>query len=463
MEGLLSKVKNIYLVGIGGIGMSGLALLLKDRGFQVRGSDSKDSATVEMIRAQGIEVFIGHRESQVGGDIDILGYSSAVTGENPEIIQAKKRGINIFKRAELLAELCRGRKTIVISGSHGKTTTTSLLGYLLTSLGYKPGVFVGGLPLNYSRGAWWGDDYFVIEADESDGSHLCFDPWVSIITNIDCEHLDYYGNLKRIEESFLKFAKETRSKVIAFGDDSRLAEIFSNLGGITFGWGRQNTLGGMNFKFDGEFSCFDLYIKRDFITSVKSPLIGRHNCLNVLAAFAFFYYLGEDLKKVKQALLNFKGTRRRFEIKGKIKGVVFIDDYAHHPTEIKAVLDSGRLLNPKRLFVIFQPHRFSRINSLRLEFVQCFSGADHLVITDIYAASEENVFGVSAEKLVEEVNKNSTFEAEYIPKNKLVDGISSALKEGDLVLALGAGDINIIMEDIRKCHDQKTGLKKTLI
>ena len=463
MEGLLSKVKNIYLVGIGGIGMSGLALLLKDRGFQVRGSDSKDSATVEMIRAQGIEVFIGHKKSRISGDIDILGYSSAITGENPEIIQAKKRGLNIFKRAELLAELCRGRKTIVISGSHGKTTTTSLLGYLLTSLGYKPGVFVGGLPLNYSRGAWWGDDYFVIEADESDGSHLYFDSWVSIITNIDCEHLDYYGSFKKVEESFLKFAKGTRSKVIAFGDDPRLAQILSGPGGITFGWGKQNTLGGMNFRFDGEFSCFDLYIKKNFITSIKSPLVGRHNCLNILATFAFFYYLGEDLEKVKQALLNFKGTRRRFEIKEKIKGVTFIDDYAHHPTEIKAVLDSGRLLNPKRLFVIFQPHRFSRVNALSSEFAQCFSGAGHLVITDIYAASEDNTFGISAKKLVEEVNKNSLFEAEYIPKNELVTGISSALKEGDLVLALGAGDINIIMEDIRKCYDKRTSLKKTLI
>ncbi len=465
MEGLLSKVKNIYLVGIGGIGMSGLALLLKDRGFQVRGSDSKDSTNVRMLRDRGIKVFIGHRESQISGDIDILGYSSAVDEENPEIIQAKKKGLNIFKRAELLAELCRGRKTIAISGSHGKTTTTSLLGYLLTSLGYKPAVFVGGISLNYSRGAWWGDDYFVIEADESDGSYLCFDPWVSIITNVDREHLDYYGSLEKLRKSFLKFAKETRGKVIVFGDDPHLAEIFSgiDIDGITFGWGKQNTLGGMNFRFDGEFSCFDLYIKEKFITSVKTPLVGRYNCLNTLAVFAFFYYLGEDLEKVKQALLDFKGTKRRFEVKGKIKGVTFIDDYAHHPTEIKAVLSAGRLLNPKRLFVIFQPHRFSRVSSLRPEFVQCFSETDHLVVTDIYAASEENIFGVSAKKLAEETGKCSAVKAEYIPKNELIAGIASRLKDGDLVLALGAGDINIMMEDIRRCFHKRTGLKKTLI
>ncbi len=207
----------------------------------------------------------------------------------------------------------------------------------------------------------------------------------------------------------------------------------------------------------------DLYIKEKFITSVKTPLVGRYNCLNTLAVFAFFYYLGEDLEKVKQALLDFKGTKRRFEVKGKIKGVTFIDDYAHHPTEIKAVLSAGRLLNPKRLFVIFQPHRFSRVSSLRPEFVQCFSETDHLVVTDIYAASEENTFGVSAKKLAEETGKCSAVKAEYIPKNELIAGITSRLKDGDLVLALGAGDINIMMEDIRRCFHERTGLKKTLI
>lgn len=465
MEGLLSRVKNIYLVGIGGIGMSGLAFLLKSRGFYVRGSDSKDSANVKMLRAEGIRVFIGHRQEQVSDDIDILGYSSAIDEDNPEIIQAKKKGLNIFKRAELLAELCRGKKTIAISGSHGKTTTTSLLGYILTSLGYKPAVFVGGISLNYSRGAWWGDDYFVIETDESDGSYLCFDPWVSIITNVDCEHLDYYGGLEKLRKSFLKFAKETRNKVIVFGDGLHLTEILEYIGtdGITFGWGKHNTLRGMNFKFDGEFSCFDLYIKGEFITSVKVPLLGRYNCLNTLAVFAFFYYLGENLEKVKQALLGFKGTKRRFEVKEKIKGVTFIDDYAHHPTEIKAVLGAGRLLNPKRLLVIFQPHRFSRVSSLEPEFTQCFSEADYLVITDIYAASEENTFGVSANKLAEETGKCSAVKTEYIPKNELIAGILSRLEDGDLVLALGAGDINSIMEDVRRCFQERTSLEKTLI
>ncbi len=455
MEGILSKVKSIYLVGIGGVGMSGLALLLKDRGFTVKGSDSKISANVKMLQAQGIEVFIGHKPEQLSGDIDILGYSSAVDVKNPEILKAKAKGVDIFKRAELLAQLCRGKKTIAISGSHGKTTTTSLLGYLLTSLGYKPAVFVGGLPLNYSQGAWWGDDYFVIEADESDGSFLAFDPWVSIITNIDREHLDYYGSLEDLRVSFLNFAKATRGKVIALGDQPYLAEVISKIGGVSFGWGEHNWLRGANFRFDGEFSFFDLYLEGNFITRVKTPLVGRHNCLNTLAALAFFHYLGQDLEKVKQTLLDFKGTKRRFEAKGKIKGVAFIDDYAHHPTEIKAVLSAAKLLNPKRLFVIFQPHRFSRLSSLKLEFNQCFSGVDYLVISDIYAANEQNISGVSAKELAGEVSKNLAARVEYVPKNQLITAIPSQLKAGDLVLALGAGDINIVMEDIRRCFQEK--------
>ena len=451
MEGLLSKVRNIYLVGIGGIGMSGLALLLKERGFQVKGSDEKESKNVKMLRSQGIEVFIGHKEEQVGSDTDILGYSSAIGEENPEIIQAKKTGLNIFRRAKLLAALSEGKKTIAISGSHGKTTTTSLLGHLLTALDYKPAVFVGGLPLNYSHGAWWGDDYFVIEADESDGSFLEFNPWVSIITNIDCEHLDYYGSIESLRESFLEFIQNTRDKVIGWGDQPYLAELILKAGGISFGWEKENLLRGVNFKFDRGFSCFDLYIKGKFASSVKTPLIGKHNCLNTLAALAFFYYLGEDLEKVKQALLDFKGTRRRLEAKGKIKGITFIDDYAHHPAEIKAVLSAVGLLNPKRLFVVFQPHRFSRVNSLKEEFIRCFSGADHLVISDIYSACEKNTFGVSAQALVEQVSKDRSSQVEYIPKNELATDIPSYLKKGDLVLGLGAGDINSIMEEIRKC------------
>jgi len=361
-------------------------------------------------------------------------------------MEAKNKGIKILKRGELLAKLCQGKKTIAVAGSHGKTTTTSLLGYLLVSLGYKPTVFLGGLPLNYSRGAWLGGDYFVIETDESDGSFLYCNPWVSAITNIDHEHLDFYGNMESLRRSFLKFACQTKDRVFGWGDSPCLSKIISQVDGWTFGWGKQNLIRGDNLRFDGVFSYFDLYIKGEFVTVVRSPLLGKHNCLNVLAAFAFFYYLGEDLEKVNRELKNFKGTERRFQIREKFGGVTFVDDYAHHPVEIEAVLSAARFLNPKRIFVIFQPHRFSRVKLLQSKFSQCFFEADEVVISDVYSAGEKQIEGISGEQLCRGVEGHGKMR--YLPREMLSREIPFCLESGDLVLALGAGDINILMEKV---------------
>ncbi len=449
MKELLSKVKNIHLVGIGGVGMSGLALLLKDRGFLVSGSDVRDNSNVKMLRAEGIKVFIGHDKSHLSSDTDILGYSSAVSLDNPEITLAKTRGIDILGRGEFLAKLCEGKKTIAVAGSHGKTTTTSLLGYLLTRLNYKPAVFVGGLPLNYSKGAWWGDEYFVIETDESDGSFLHYEPWYSVITNIDREHLQRYRTFENLKRSFLQFALKTKEKVIGWGDDTFLSEIIHEVGGISFGWGWANDVRGDNFRYENGFSCFDLYIGGELKTTIKSPLRGEHNCLNVLAVFAFFHSIGEDLGKVKDALLDFKGTRRRFEVKEVIEGVTFVDDYAHHPTEIEAVLAATKLLRPKRIFVVLQLHRFSRVGALFEEFCRCLFDADKIVVTDIYSAHEENIGGIDPEKIVGEVNKISPGKAEFISRNRLSGELPAYFRQGDIVLGLGAGDINKLMEKVR--------------
>jgi len=448
MEKLLPGIKNIHLIGIGGIGMSGLALLLKDKGFNVRGSDLKNSPNVKILRSKGIEVFIGHDSAQLSPDAELVSYSSAVKSDNPEILQAEKRAVSILKRGELLAKLCQGQKTIAVAGSHGKTTTTSLLGHIFTSLGYNPAIFLGGSPLNYSSRACWGDDYFVVETDESDGSFLYCHPWSSIITNIDSEHLDHYGTIERLRASFLQFGRQTEDKVVGFGDCSFVSEILSEGGGISFGWDEENIVRGANFKFDNGCSCFDLYIKGKFIIPVKVPLVGRHNCLNVLAVFAFFNHLGEDLQKAGRALEGFKGTARRFQVKAIFEGITFIDDYAHHPTEIKAVLKAARLLRPKRVFVIVQPHRFSRVRLLSEKFKECFREADRIVITDIYSAHEENQEGVNSREFFKKISKNFPGEIEYIPKDDLPRSIPPSLQKGDLVLVLGAGDINIVAEDI---------------
>lgn len=448
MEKILPGVKNIYLVGIGGVGMSGLALLLKKKGFNVQGSDTKNSPNVKMLESEGIEVFIGHKAKHINSNINLLGYSSAVGRDNSEILQAKKLGINILKRGQLLAKLCQGRKTVAVAGSHGKTTTTSLLGYLLTSLGYNPAIFLGGSPRDYSPQACWGDDYFIIETDESDGSFLYCHPWVSIITNIDFEHLDYYKTIDNLRRSFLQFARQTKNKVFGCGDYPFVLDVISKVDGISFGWSKHNNVRGSNFRFDGNYSYFDLHIKDKFIVTAKVPLLGEYNCLNVLAVFAFFNYFGEDLKKVNQALAFFKGIKRRFQITATVNGVTFVDDYAHHPTEIKAVLKAAKLLKPKRIFVIVQPHRFSRLKLLLTEFAECFSEADKVVVTDIYSADEENPGTISAERFCRKAAKKNTGNIEYIPKSSLHKLIPPLVKEGDIVLALGAGDINILAEGI---------------
>ncbi len=448
MEDILTQIKKIHLIGIGGIGMSGLALLLRDRGFRVSGSDICDSYVMEMLRKHNIEVYLGHRKENISLDTDLLVYSSAIKEDNPELVFAKEKGMRILKRAELLSLFCKDKPTIAVAGSHGKTTTTALLGYLFSSLGYRPTVCVGGMPLNYRRNAWWGENYFIVETDESDGSFLYFQPSFSIITNIDSEHLDYYRSMEKLCASFLDFSLATKIKVFGCGDDQKVKEIVSISKGISYGFNQDNFLRAEDFYFDGKFSCFNLIIEDKFIGEVKIPLLGEHNCLNSLAALGLFFHLGEDLEKVIFLLKDFKGTKRRFQVREKLAGTIFIDDYAHHPTEIKAVLKASRYLNPKKVLVIFQPHRFSRVKRLYPEFAHCFSLADELVITDIYAASEDKIEGIDSNFLLQEISTRFCGPLHYIPKEKLVEEVLSLIEGKDMVIALGAGDINILMGKI---------------
>jgi len=448
MEAVLSGVKHIYLIGIGGIGVGGLALLLKDKGFKVSGSDMCENHMTALLRENGIDVFIGHRREHMGVDVDLVGYSSAIKQDNPEIAEAQRRGVTIVPRGKLLGLLSWDKKVIAVSGSHGKTTTTSFIGYIMTSLGYAPTVFVGGVPLNYDRHAWWGKDYFVIETDESDGSFLYYNPWVSIITNIDHEHLDYYRSIEKLRQSFLQFAYQTKGMVIGCGDEPTVMDIVQKAGGTLYGFARHNKVSASRVWFDGRHTCFDLFIDQKYVCPVSIPLLGTHNVLNTLAVIAFFLYKGDDLNKVVSLLDGFKGTKRRFQIKKKINNVMFVDDYAHHPTEIAAVLNAAKYLSPKRLFVIFQPHRFSRVEALQKEFGRCFNVVDELVITDIYAASEKPIAGINADLLLEEIKKNFHGNARYIAKEKLIDIVPSCLEPGDVVMGLGAGDINTIMDGI---------------
>ncbi|MDD5069797.1 MAG: UDP-N-acetylmuramate--L-alanine ligase [Candidatus Omnitrophica bacterium] len=446
MEKILSKVKKVHLVGIGGIGMSGLAILLKEKGFAVSGSDVKTNHTIDGLILKDISVCLGHSSENLK-DVDLFCYSSAIKEDNCEYQAAIQLKIPIVRRAQLLAYLSQEQNTIAISGSHGKTTTTSLLGFVMEELNYNPTVFVGGIPLNDCQHARWGDGPFVIEADESDGSLLCYEPKVSIITNIDYEHLDYYRDISHIKETFSLFARNTKNLVIGCGDDTRVVEVLERVKSLSYGLASTNDLYAKNIKGAPGGTYFDLVVK-DNQYPVFVPLLGEHNVLNCLAVLSYFYYLGEDLKKVITALSGFKGTKRRLQVKGQINGVTFIDDYAHHPTEIKAVLKSLRALNPSRLIAIFEPHRFSRVKALYEEFLNCFDLADKVVFTDIYAASEKEISGINSEIFSSDVKKKSPAEVSYFSKKVLTQELLSSFCGGDIVVGLGAGDISNLMETL---------------
>ncbi len=441
------NLKKVHLIGIGGAGMSGLACILQDRGFLVQGSDIADSPKIEMLRKRGIKTYIGHRESNLSDDVSLVCYSSAVGPDNSELSGAAKKGVEIIKRGKLLASLCQGTKIIAVAGSHGKTTVVSLLSYLFRKAGLSPTVFIGGLPVDGSLSAAWGQGFSIIETDESDGTFLDYQPYLSVITNIDKEHLNYYKNLANLRKSFLSFAQSTEAKVFGCADDLKVKQIIDKVGGFSFGLNSGSGLRAKNIKLSGNFSYFDLFKNRKFCFPVKVPLAGIHNCLNVLAALSVIDYLEIGLEEAKKNLVGFKGTKRRFQLKADCFGVTFIDDYAHHPTEIKAALEAATSLG-KRLLVVLQPHRPSRVEALFKEFSGCLERADLAVVTDIYSASESCQGSLSGLELAKAMRGKYLQRALYIKKEELALKIPGMIREGDVVIGLGAGDINKEMSKI---------------
>ena len=448
METLLSKIKRIHLVGIGGAGMSALAILLKEKGFILSGSDIKESAYLKKLKEEGIKIFLGHRKKNLE-KAELVCVSSAIKADNVEVKEAEKRGIPVLKRAELLSLLALNKRVIAVGGAHGKTTTTAFLAYLLESLGYKPSVFVGGELINYARSAWWGGDFFVIETDESDGSFLKIIPSVAIITNIDKEHLDFYKEEKTLIEKFSQFASSAKEITIGWGDSPFLRNILKNISNsLSYGFSPDNDIQAKNIILTPQATIFDLKVKEKEFKRIRISLLGEHNLLNTLACLAFFYYLGEDLNRVIDKLEDFKSTKRRFQIKKIVKNVMFVDDYAHHPTEIEATLKTAKLFNPKRLVVIFEPHRFSRIKLLQDKFLNCFSLADVLIVTDIYSASEEKPQDFDEYAFFHSLKISFNKEFFYFPKDTLIEKVVSLLEENDLVIGLGAGDISLLLDGI---------------
>jgi len=445
---LYKKTKHIHFVGIGGIGMSGIAELLLNLGYSVSGSDLKQSDITRRLQSLGGKVYQGHNGTWVG-NADVVVISSAVKDNNPEVIAAREAFIPVIPRAEMLAELMRLKKYgIAVAGSHGKTSTTSLVGWLLAEAGFDPTVVIGGKVNSLGTNAKLGEgEFLVAEADESDGSFLQLSPVIEVVTNIDLEHLDYYRDIDEIKEVFLQFI----NKIPFYGaavlclDDDNIASLLPRIKKrvITYGLATQADISGRQLRAAGLTTSFEVCRGAEVLGEITINSPGRHNVLNSLAAVAVGLELEIPFAKISAALATFTGVQRRLQIKGEARGITVIDDYGHHPTEIRATLAAIRSAWPsRRLLVMFQPHRYTRTQGLFKEFCTAFHDADILILTEIYPASETPIEGVTAENLligIKEHGQRQVYLAAGV--DDLAGVVLPLLEDGDIVLSLGAGDI----------------------
>lgn len=428
------------------MGMSGIAKLLLASAKMVSGSDLKETKITEGLKELGARIFIGHRPGNIR-EADLVVYSSAIGEDNPEIVEAKKLGIPLIRRAEALAELMKDKIVITVSGSHGKTTTTSLVSCLLLEAGLSPTVAIGGILQNINTNAYLGGgSFFVAEADESDGSFLHYRPTYSIITNIDYEHLDYYKEFENEVNTFGKFINNTKKNgcVFACYDDINLRNLLKDYKNkyILFGLEEGADICAKNIGFDGLVSKFDCFYKNKFIDRFHLALGGFHNISNTLSVIALGIELKIEPQFIKKALSSYKGAHRRLEIKLRDRNYTLIDDYAHHPTEIKATLKTVRNLGSNRVIAVFQPHRYTRTKLLLNEFGGSFNLADYIIVTDIYPAGEMPQEGLTSSSIYDKIREHShNKQIHFLPKEEIVAHILTILKPGDLVITLGAGDI----------------------
>jgi len=466
MAGISGAVKGHYhFIGIGGIGMSGVAQLFIRRGASVSGSDLKATPITDGLSRSGARIFIGHRAANVKGAACLV-YSSAIHPDNPEIVEAKKLGIPLMKRAQALARLMRDKTVITVSGSHGKTTTTSLVSCLLLEAGLEPTVVIGGILKNIDTNARMGQgEFFVAEADESDGSFLYYHPDYSVITNIDHEHLDHYGSFENELAAFARFLDRTARGgcLICCGDDANLKSLVTANKNrhIFFGLDRSNDIYAERISFDGLSAGFDCFYKDKLAGTFRLALGGRHNISNALAVVALGLELGVGLAAIEKALSGYKGAGRRLEVKFQDQAVTLIDDYAHHPSEIKATLAAAKNLAHARLIAVFQPHRYTRTKLLLDKFAEAFEAADYIIITDIYPAGETPLEGVSAEAVFEKIRERCKDKpAYYLPKDKIGESLLASLKPRDLVITLGAGDITKVSDELARDLKRKSAQRR---
>ncbi len=449
------KVKNIHFVGIGGIGMSGIAEVLLNLGYTISGSDLSQSDITQRLAVLGAKIFAGHDASHLG-DADVAVTSTAVKSNNPEVLEAHRRGIPVIPRAEMLAELLKMKFSIAVSGSHGKTTTTSMVSTVLAYGGLDPTMVIGGKLASIGSNAKMGDgEVIVAEADESDGSFLKLSPSLAVITNIDLEHLDYYRDIEEIKEAFLQFANIVPfygSTILCF-DDENVKTIFPQIKRktITYGLTSSADYRAIDIRFAGSSSTFSLVCKGTPCGDVTLNVPGRFNVYNALATIAVAREFDMEYPAICEGLKRFVGVHRRLEVKGKSRGITVVDDYGHHPTEIRETLAAAKHVWKDRIIVVFQPHRYTRTKALFKEFLTAFPDADTLIVTDIYAASEDPIEGVNAVSLCDGIrrcgNRDVTFLSDF---DDIVKHLLSIAKPTDVIITQGAGNVWKIGEEFLK-------------
>ena len=453
---MFRRIQHVHFVGIGGIGMSGIAEVLINLGFRVSGSDQKKSATTNRLQQMGVEFTEGHQAENVG-DAQVVVRSTAVREDNAELLEAHRTSIPVIPRAEMLAELMRLKPhSVAVAGSHGKTTTTSMVATVLGHAGLDPTIVVGGVVGAFGSNAHLGrSDLMVVEADESDRSFLMLTPTIAVVTNIDREHMDYYHDMDDVRTCFTNFV----NKVPFYGasvlclDDPNVQAIIPHVERrrMTYGLSAQADISAHGIRYDQSFgSNFTVWRRGNAVGEIALQVPGLHNIYNALAAVAVGFELDVSFEQIAEALGTFTGAGRRFQSKGEVGGILVVDDYGHHPTEIKATLAAAKIgSGGRRIVVLFQPHRYSRTHDLMEEFARSFNNADSLFITDIYAASEEPIEGVTAEALTEAIKRFGHKDVRHLGS---VEGAATVLRDhvqpGDLVLTLGAGTVSRVSEQL---------------
>lgn len=452
MKGVPTDIGTIHFVGIGGIGMSGIAEVMHNLGYRVQGSDVADGYVVEGLRSRGIPVVIGHQPENLG-DAAVVVTSTAVRRENPEVQAAYERRVPVVRRAEMLAELMRLKSTVAVAGTHGKTTTTSLVAALLDAGGIDATVINGGIINSYGSNARAGtSDWMVVEADESDGSFLRLDGQIAVVTNIDPEHLDHYGSFDKVKDAFVEFIENVPfyGAAVLCLDHPEVQALLPRVRDrrvVTYGFSAQADVRGVNVVPEDGGNRFEALVRgRDglvrSIENVRLPMAGRHNVQNALAAIAVALQLGVDDAAIARGFVGFGGVKRRFSKVGDAGGATVIDDYAHHPVEIRAVLSAARESARGRVIAVVQPHRYSRLGGLMDEFAQAFNDADAVYVTPVYAAGEAAVIGVDADALVARLKERGHRQAAAVEDQAhLADALAQEVRAGDMVICLGAGDI----------------------